>query len=98
LSKINCEIGESHCIETIGEYLEDIDNSSYNMDDFIVKDAILQKKSSRSIDIVHYDSNKTLCFTKSYGKLLKGSGSLLQISPKELVNPYNPHLNRILEK
>jgi hypothetical protein len=46
-------------------------------DDFYLPDKLLQKESSMVIDLATIESNNTNCFTKAYGRLLKGTGSIL---------------------
>jgi len=40
---------------------------------------LLEKESSKVIDIVKRDSLYSCCFTKGYFRLMKGTGSLLKI-------------------
>jgi tRNA (cytosine38-C5)-methyltransferase len=45
--------------------------------DYYLTESLLSKESSQVIDLVTYESNNTNCFTKGYGRLLKGTGSIL---------------------
>jgi len=40
--------------------------------------------SGMLFDIVYKDSTRTCCFTRSYGRLVEGTGSVLQLAPKEM--------------
>lgn len=46
---------------------------------YYVQKNILEKDSSRSMDIVTLENKSTNCFTKNYSRLFKGTGSLLLI-------------------
>ena len=46
---------------------------------YYVQKKILEKDSSRSMDIVTLENKSTNCFTKNYSRLFKGTGSLLLI-------------------
>jgi tRNA (cytosine38-C5)-methyltransferase len=48
---------------------------------YLVPESILQKPSSWCFDIVTADSLHTACFTKGYGRYIKGTGSILQFLP-----------------
>ena len=47
--------------------------------DLIIDDDTLSKKSSWCFDIVHPDHYRTSCFTKSYSRYSKGTGSVLLV-------------------
>jgi hypothetical protein len=63
-----------HC-NPITDYLEHL--SPELMARFLVKDSDLQKWKSYVFDVVTSDSRRCSCFTKSYGKYVRGTGSVL---------------------
>lgn len=44
---------------------------------------LLEKPAAWCLDIVTFDSRRTSCFTSSYGKYLKGTGSVLLCRPEQ---------------
>ena len=66
-------------IPTIKEYLNYSPMIESELKDFYISKNILSKESSIAMDIVTLNDNSTICFTKNYTKLMKGSGSILLI-------------------
>merc|ERR1712190_35765 len=54
---------------------------------FTVTDSVLKKPQSRCVDIVYLRCQHSLCITKSYGRYLHGTGSVLSIRPRREVDP-----------
>jgi tRNA (cytosine38-C5)-methyltransferase len=52
-------------------------------EEFYLPDKLLNKESSMVMDLATFESNNTNCFTKAYGRLLKGTGSIF-LTDKEL--------------
>lgn len=68
--------------DSIPRTIKDFLNTNLQSDcdpSYFLSEKILNKDSTLAIDIVTLNSNTTNCFTKSYGRLLKGSGSILLI-------------------
>jgi tRNA (cytosine38-C5)-methyltransferase len=59
--------------KTLSEYLEAEERKEY-----LVPEAVLKKSSGYCFDIVNKDSKRCSCFTKSYGKYVRGTGSAIQ--------------------
>jgi tRNA (cytosine38-C5)-methyltransferase len=57
------------------EVFEFLDSESN--DELTVPDSVLAKPSSFALDIVSPESVQTMCFTRGYGRLVNGSGSVL---------------------
>ena len=57
-----------------------INASDTNDSELVISDEILNKNSSWCFDIVHPDAYVTSCFTKSYSRYSKGTGSILLIN------------------
>ena len=57
---------------------------------FYLSKEILSKKSCLSMDIALLGNSSTNCFTKSYSKLFKGSGSILLLDDKLYKKSLNP--------
>ena len=66
-------------IPTIKDYLNYSPLFESELKDFYISKNILSKESSIAMDIVTLNDNSTICFTKNYTKLMKGSGSILLI-------------------
>lgn len=62
---------------TLNTFLNYIPKDEINKQDLLVPKSILSKESSLVVDLVTLDSISTNCFTKGYGRFLKGTGSLL---------------------
>jgi hypothetical protein len=63
-----------HC-NPISDYLQHL--LPEHMASFLVKDSDLQKWKSYVFDVVTSDSHRCSCFTKSYGKYVRGTGSVV---------------------
>ena len=63
-----------HC-NPISDYLQHL--LPEHMASFLVKDSDLQKWKSYVFDVVTSDSHSCSCFTKSYGKYVRGTGSVV---------------------
>jgi hypothetical protein len=59
------------------DFLEYNSEKEKEKKDYYLKMDMLCKERSNVMDIVTLESNNTNCFTTSYWKLLKGSGSIL---------------------
>jgi hypothetical protein len=55
------------------------------LNEFYLTEQVLKKESSLVIDLVVEGYNNTNCFTKGYGRLLKGTGSVL-LEDESLLN------------
>jgi tRNA (cytosine38-C5)-methyltransferase len=71
----------------LSHYLEDrssdVDGGKTYFESFMVPESVLIK-SGMSFDIVFEDSCSSCCFTKNYGRLVEGTGSVLQMAPKDI--------------
>ena len=65
--------------QNLKDYLNYDLDEEVNKKEFLLDEKIFAKESSNTIHIITVDTNHTCCFTKGYGKLLKGSGSILLI-------------------
>ena len=70
---------DSSPIFELSEYLDE-EKSALELSNFVISDEILQKPSSWCFDVVLPSSRGTACFTKSYTRYAKGTGSVLLIS------------------
>lgn len=61
---------------SIGMFLDDLNEEE--LDAFYVSDSLLSKSRGYCFDIVKSDSIRTCCFTKSYSRFIKGTGSVVQ--------------------
>ena len=87
-------INSTNYTATINSFLEYNQEDEVLKKDFYISEKILKKDTSPALDIVTLESNTTTCFTKGYGKLLKGSGSVF-ITDCSL---YTVKMNLIIEK
>ena len=69
--------------ETIPPMIKDFMNIEEPGNEYYLPDKLLDRESSMVIDLATLESNNTNCFTKAYGRLLKGTGSIL-LTDKEL--------------
>lgn len=60
----------------ISEFLDD-DNSDDHMKSLRIPDKILESRAAWCFDIVTPDDQRSACFTQSYGKCIRGTGSVL---------------------
>ena len=71
----------------LSQFLEDRstdeDGGKAYFSGFMVPESVLIK-SGMSFDIVFADSYSSNCFTKNYGRLVEGAGSVLQTAPKSV--------------
>ena len=79
----------------IKEYLDHYNdiNNSFDYSDLIISETILEKKSSWCMDIVTENDISTSCFTKSYSKFFKGTGSVLVFDDSYDVQDTELHLS-----
>ena len=68
---------ETTYLPKLQEYLNYDINEETSKKDFLIPIHILNKESTFAIDIVTIESSNTNCFTKGYGKFIKGTGSTL---------------------
>ena len=70
------DFGQQEPIQTlkVSSYINHVTEN-----DLIINEDTLNKKSSWCLDIVHPDNYVTSCFTKSYSRYSKGTGSVLLI-------------------
>ena len=81
--------------KNIAEYLSYDKSKEKDNNKYFVQKKILEKDSSRSMDIVTLENKSTNCFTKNYSRLFKGTGSLLLLD----ASLYKPNLDlNTLEK
>jgi tRNA (cytosine38-C5)-methyltransferase len=73
------KINNNNNIPTIKEYLNYSTLIESDLKDFYLPKNLLSKESSIAMDIVTLNDNSTICFTKNYTKLIKGTGSVLLI-------------------
>eukprot|EP00475_Leptophrys_vorax_P043354 TRINITY_DN8323_c0_g1_i3.p1 TRINITY_DN8323_c0_g1~~TRINITY_DN8323_c0_g1_i3.p1 ORF type:complete len:298 (-),score=58.21 TRINITY_DN8323_c0_g1_i3:168-1061(-) len=62
-------------LQPLSRYLEFANDFN---EEFLVSEAILKKSVGYCFDIVDKDSKRCSCFTKSYGKFVRGTGSVIQ--------------------
>lgn len=67
----------------LSAYLETVTDQNAHYDQLQVPLAVL-KKSGMSLDLVFPDSVGSCCFTKNYGRLSEGAGSVLQTAGAEV--------------
>jgi tRNA (cytosine38-C5)-methyltransferase len=79
--------------EKIKSFLSYNTDEEVNKKEYYISEKILKKDTSPALDIVTLESDTTTCFTKGYGKLLKGSGSVL-ISDDSLYSVFKFNLER----
>ena len=71
--------------KSISEYLniKDIVNYEKHIDKrYYLTEKVLNKESSKAMDVVLFESKSSNCFTKNYTRLIKGSGSILLTDSK----------------
>ena len=68
----------------------DIENDNIKNSSYYLSKEILSKKSCLSMDIALLRNYSTNCFTKSYTKLFKGTGSILLLEEKLYKENLNP--------
>merc|ERR1719219_2440428 len=64
---------------TLGEYL-DVSSSNSDLEAYLVPEKNVIKYLE-AVDIVDERSLKTMCFTKAYTRFMKGTGSLVNMTP-----------------
>jgi len=74
--------GKRHCLmqRKLSEYLH-ADAENVDLDEFLAKSE-QAKKYLDALDIVDTRSSKTMCFTKAYSRFMKGTGSLINMTPR----------------
>jgi len=79
----------SNC-ENLENYLEKEEDNYFEK--FKLPDEITMK-FGKILDLVTYESRKTCCFTKAYGRKFEGTGSLIQMADKNVIanvdDPYS---------
>lgn len=65
-------------LSTIGNYLD----TAIDVNSLYVPEKILSSSSSWSFDIVTSDDKRSACFTSSYGRFVRGTGSVLYLRKK----------------
>jgi len=76
---------DTNQIPSLRSFLDDCDTSTTSNNDkdrLRLSTTLLQKPAAWCLDIVTVDSRRTSCFTASYGKYLKGTGSVLLCRPE----------------
>ena len=68
-------------VACIGDYL--LPQPPECLEDLLVPLAIMQKSSSWCFDIVSPDSVHSACFTKAYGRYVKGTGSVIMVGMED---------------
>ena len=74
------------CNIDIQTFLSYNKNEEKNKKEFYLGDKILNKESSKSMDLTLLESKSSNCFTKNYTRLIKGSGSILLLDKKIYYN------------
>ena len=74
------------CIIDIKTFLSYNENDEKNKKEFYLTEKILNKESSKSMDLTLLESKSSNCFTKNYTRLIKGSGSILLLNKEKYNN------------
>lgn len=86
LNILTCVAGSTSfgsTIKPLNHYLENSGNGDSFFQEYAVPDSVL-KKSGLSFDLVFPHSTGSCCFTKNYGRLVEGAGSVLQMADESI--------------
>ena len=74
------------CNIDIKTFLSYNNSEEKNKKEFYLTEKILNKESSKSMDLTLLESKSSNCFTKNYTRLIKGSGSILLLNKEKYDN------------
>ena len=88
-------------VQPLSHYLEDRSNDAdggiAHFAQFMVPESVLIK-SGMSFDLTFSSHSRSCCFTKNYGRLVEGTGSVLQTAPEDVKGiPNEPESLKLLK-